>query len=367
MFLLKLIFFLRPFFSYVIFFWPAVFFSIILLSILPIYIIINKIDYKRIKPISPYFFLFVLGLGVSLIFSKNFFLSLGQLHNYIIYFLAFFVSFSFSNEQKIQIINTFLLSSLIISILAIIQYLWGLQPLFNYLKKYNLTYDFSLNYIQTKRAFFPFSTPNALAGFLIMSIPFILEGKIFSPLLCVVLTALILSKSIGAFISLSIGLSLYFYLKEKKVSLKIIKIIFLLIFLLTFFIFLRQKTLPQIKLSLSVDRRWNYWKQTSALIKMHPFIGWGLGNFQLTSTRYSHNLILQILAETGFLGLIAFLWFIIISFRFIFLNIKNSKDKNLYLKILIANIIFLIHNLIDFTFFLPEVSFFWWVILGMGI
>jgi len=365
--ILKIIIFLRPFFSYVILFWPTIFFSIILLSFLSLYILKNKLDFKKIKPLWLVLFLFSLSLTFSIILSSNYVLSMGQLYNYIIYLLIFLISASFSFEQKKQIINTFIFCAFLISILSISQYLFGMNFLFKYIKQYDVAYDFNIIYIQNKRAFFPLTTPTALAGFLILSVPFMLENKKLYPLLFIVLVALFFSKSIGAFISLSFGLILYFYLKEKKYSLRILKIVFFIGIVILIILFIRQKTSAELNLFLSLNRRLGYWKETLLLIKKHPFVGWGLGNFELNSTRYSHNIILQILAENGPLGLFSFLWLIILCLKCTFLNVENSLDKNFYLKIITANIIFLTHNLIDFTFFLPEVSSFWWLILGMGI
>ncbi|MCM8791918.1 MAG: O-antigen ligase family protein [Candidatus Omnitrophica bacterium] len=242
-----------------------------------------------------------------------------------------------------------------ISILAIIKYLLELR------------YFFSIEYIQIKRTSFPLVNPNTLAGFLILCIPFVLDRKNLYPLLFIILITILLTKSFGASISLFFGLVMYLYLKEKKSLREIIKITLMISIIIIYIFYIRQKTYAEMSLFLSFKRRCDYWKQTFNLIKMHPFIGWGLANFKLTSTLYSHNLLLQLLAEVGLLGTISFIWLIILSFKYTFLNIKYSLDKILYLQIFIANTVFLIHNLLDFTFFLPEVSFFWWLFLGMGM
>ena len=69
--------------------------------------------------------------------------------------------------------------------------------------------------------------------------------------------------------------------------------------------------------------RLNYWADSLKIIKVYPWTGTGLGNFNLTYARYAHNSYLQIWAEMGILGIIAFLWLII--------TVLKSGLKNLYL------------------------------------
>ena len=104
--------------------------------------------------------------------------------------------------------------------------------------------------------------------------------------------------------------------------------------------------------------RLNYWQAALELIKMHPFKGVGLENFNLVKSRYAHNSCLQIWAEMGILGIISFLWLIIAM-------LKSYKKQDPC--IVTAWVVFLIHNFMDFTFFLPEVSLIWWVILGLSL
>jgi O-antigen ligase len=111
----------------------------------------------------------------------------------------------------------------------------------------------------------------------------------------------------------------------------------------------------------------DYWRATFELIKIHPLTGVGLGNFNITFSRFAHNSFLQFWAETGLIGISALAWFIIKHFRILFINLKTTQNKNLAAAFLASNIVFLVHNLFDFTFFLPEACLIWWVILGLSI
>jgi len=117
-----------------------------------------------------------------------------------------------------------------------------------------------------------------------------------------------------------------------------------------------------------IMQRLNYWRITIAAIKDHPLLGIGPGNFQEVflkykvgvgvDTRYSHNIFLQTWLETGALGLIS-IGLLIIAF------IKTSLRKSKYL--LLAGFAFMLHNLVDITYFIPETALFWWILLGLTI
>ena len=113
--------------------------------------------------------------------------------------------------------------------------------------------------------------------------------------------------------------------------------------------------------------RLNYWKDTLKIIKANPLTGIGLGNFNLPQTRYSHNSYLQIGAEMGIMGIISILCLVISILKSCLKAIKNSSYKNQVAILITANTVFLIHNLLDFSFFLPEAVYIWWLVLGMII
>jgi O-antigen ligase len=115
----------------------------------------------------------------------------------------------------------------------------------------------------------------------------------------------------------------------------------------------------------SAVMRLSYWKDTLALVPSHPLFGVGPGNFNLPQTRYAHNSFLQFLAETGILGLGALLWLLTAVVTRGRQQIRSAEQPLEGLCIAGAVSVFLVHNLVDFTFFLPEISHIWWLLLGL--
>jgi O-antigen ligase len=115
----------------------------------------------------------------------------------------------------------------------------------------------------------------------------------------------------------------------------------------------------------SSTMRLGYWKDTLGVIKSSPLTGVGLGNFNLPQSRYAHNSYLQIWAEMGLLGIFAFLWLILFVFKSAHKKIRQSLKPKEEAALGAASVAFLVHNFMDFGFFLPEVSLIWWVIMGL--
>jgi len=177
--------------------------------------------------------------------------------------------------------------------------------------------------------------------------------------------ALLLTKSLGALLSLFLASGLYFYLEGNFKKKKIILLSVLVLIIGVLFI-IRTITQEQYLQPISSSiMRLSYWKETLRIIKAAPLTGIGIGNFNLAHSRYAHNSYLQIWAEIGILGIITFLWLIITVFQTAIKNIQSSANKELITGLITANAVFLIHNLLDFSFFLPEVAILWWLILGL--
>ncbi|MBL7196793.1 MAG: O-antigen ligase family protein [Candidatus Omnitrophica bacterium] len=313
--------------------------------------------------------------------------SLRELYKYISGALIFLFAVSLNYENRIRVIKTIVLAGFLISLLAIYQYFFGFRHTLEFLSRNEAISSFTLDYIQRKRVYFPFVTPNTLGGYLAIIIPLIWalwdrKKKLFlNPSFFFLLTvsfALLLTKSLGALLSIFLGLILYFYLhtqinkgylKRKNIldKKRLLLIVALLIIIALVFLIRQAGTKQHILPSFSLVMRLNYWKDTLKIIIASVWKGVGLGNFNLPVARYAHNSYLQVWAEMGILGIISILWLISAVFKSAFENLRASPNKKLITGLLTANAVFLIHNLVDFSFFLPEVALIWWTILGLSI
>ena len=354
---LLILIFIRPFISSLAFPDVNIIYSILFFFFLAVWITTRGIGLTNIKPIRNPLALFILALLVSLIFSRNKVISITELYKYITGLLLLLIIVSLNQKEKKRIILCIILASFFVSLLAMYQYFFGFKRLLGYIATQKISNPFILDYVSRKRVFSPFVTPNILGGYLAMIIPLTLSHRKTIWFVIPLVFALLLTKSIGAFISLFLGLLIYFYLSKKSGKRRII-FLFGLLLIITFVSFSRLSTqTPHIHPVFSTVMRLAYWKDTLEIIRQSPFTGIGLGNFDLLQSRYAHNTYLQVWAEMGILGVISILWLVVALFK----SARNHQAAGL----MAASSIFLIHNLVDFSFFLPEVALIWWIISGL--
>lgn len=355
---------IRPFVCSLAYAWINLNLSLILSIFLLYWLLFKGFPYRRIIPIKYPLMLFCLSLGLAVAFSPVKYVSINAFYIYLPGILLVFFAASLSPEDEERVVKALVQTAFAIAVIAIYQYFFGLPHLMQYLTKKQLTNPFTLEYIRRQRAFFPFVTPNILAGYLAMSIPLILSYRKNWLVLFAVSLAILLTKSIGALLSLFLGLAIYFQLtgKMNKKFWGLTALFLVMIFLL---LAIRQSSLPHRQITFSFGQRLVYWQDTLQIIKMHPLTGSGLGNFDTHWSRYAHNSYLQIWAEAGPLGIISFLWLIAAIIASGLKNLKSSKSKNQVAALLSVSAIFLLHNVVDLSFFLPESAFLWWLTAGL--
>ncbi len=365
--ILQALVFIRPFISSLAFPYLNLIYSVCLILFLVIWGIASNKPCKNIQYLCLPLILFCSALAISIIFSINKLSSLFSLYNYIIYLLSFIAAASLSLKDRIRVGQAIFMAGFIISIFALYQYFFGFTHILNYIAKNKISDPFALDYISRRRIFSPFVTPNALGGYLAMILPLALINKNSPWFMVPIFLALMLTGSLGAILSLFLGLIIYLYLKGKLGRKTILPLSGLIIAIALIFIArsitLKQHAAP----GFSALMRLDYWRETLRIIGSRPLTGLGIGNFNLPQTRYAHNSYLQIWAEMGILGISAFFGLIFRSLKSGFKKLKFSEEKNYTIALITAIAIFLMHNLIDFTFFLPEVSTIWWIMLGLII
>lgn len=362
--ILLILIFIRPFISSLAF--PAFNYlhSVLLLTFLIFWFMHKGAGLENIRCLRYPIALFCLSLLISISFSGNRINSCAELYKYCCGLSLFIIAASLKGKGRDYLILTICLSALIISFLAVYQYLFGFKFLLNYITKRAISEPFVLDYIERKRVFAPFVTPNALGGYLAMAIPLCLAHKRTRLFIIPLSIALMLTKSIGALFVLYLGLTLYFYLAG-RIGKKEIFLLFGILIIIGLIYTLRASPQKEHAQPLfSTFARLSYWNDTLKIIRRFPLLGVGLGNFNLAQSRYAHNSYLQIWAETGILGIISFFWINLAILKIGLNRLKELPEKIQVAGLVSANIVFLTHNFLDFTFFLPEIALLWWLVTG---
>jgi O-antigen ligase len=309
--------------------------------------------------------LFVIALAISSYFSINKLKSAAELYKYLSGILLILALPNLTDKLKKNYVTGILTCGLIISILALYQYFIGFAHLRSFIDAQNITSSFVLDYLKQRRVFFPFVTPAILAGYLVMIAPLILLYKRKIWLFIPILSTLFLTASVGAFISLFLTALVYILLNNDARKKRGILLLGLILFIPLVFLMRFASGKGHLSPLFSVFMRINYWRDTIAIIKLRPFWGVGLGNFNLIFSRYAHNSFLQFWAEAGLMGLTSLLWLIYVTVTNSFNRVKKVAEDKETLVLIACTAAFLFQNLWDFSFFLPEVSLVWWAILGL--
>jgi O-antigen ligase len=193
--------------------------------------------------------------------------------------------------------------------------------------------------------------------------------------------AIFLTYSYGAWIGFGTGILFLIFFSfdavasRKKFLLLVIAVLFLSI------LFFSQRNTEKFQNFANFSRssfesRIMIWKVSSAILKDHPFLGIGPGNFQNFYLDYQkkfppylewavpqpHNLFLAFYLQCGLLGLIGFLWLIFLFFKKGFQAIASNQQSIILLAVMVY---ILIHGLIDAPYWKNDLSIIFWIVVGL--
>ncbi|MDP1845651.1 MAG: O-antigen ligase family protein [Candidatus Moranbacteria bacterium] len=332
--------------------------------------------------------LILIGITLSVIANRNYYVGLGILKGWFVFPIIFGIIFYDALKKDDSLLGKTLLalffSGAAVSAAGAVYKISGF-----------LTYDGRL------RIFY--DSPNQLAMFL--AVPFLIGiikiekfgfeklqalaskkkaelwkvGAIISGLLLILLN-LYLTKSYGAWLALAIVLIVIFWLKYRTFRHRIGLLI--LIFLAAIIIgqtkSQKLEGLANFGGRSSLDSRVMIWKSAGRMIKDNPLFGIGPGNFQNKYLEYQkyfppylewavpqpHNVFLAFWLEAGFIGLVGF---VLLLAQFFKDNKKAIENNRLYGILCLAIIIyFLIHGLIDTTYWRNDMAFLFWTIIPVN-
>jgi O-antigen ligase len=134
----------------------------------------------------------------------------------------------------------------------------------------------------------------------------------------------------------------------------------------------------------ALEGRIMMWKIAYKIILYHPFVGSGLHTFCLNYKRlclpgypfyqegapYAHNMYVQMVAEIGIFGLLAFLAFVASIFKALWITYAQVEDK--FIKILSLGLLgsmsaYLVHGILESSFYTAQGAILFWIITGMSM
>jgi len=274
------------------------------------------------------------------------------------------------NDAK-DIFKIFVISNIIISTYGIIQFYFIDNSYFSSGWIDRKVYNISM------RAYSSLLNPNVLAGYLVFciclqltSLENVRSRKINFFSLMLSSFCLVLTYSRGAWISLAIIILLLYFYKQKTRY---------ILYMCTFFTFLIlisgnsgiERLNPNKSLQdNSILYRLEIYKSTLKIIKEHFFFGTGLNTMKhyinyysqvITSpVHHTHNLILNVLGEAGFIGLIIFGMILLNLFKNIYYVFRLEDDfyKDIAISVFLGFLSILIHGFIDAPIIAPQFLFF---------
>jgi O-antigen ligase len=317
--------------------------------------------------------LILVGSLFSVIANKNYYIGFGAIKGWFIFPIIFGIIFYDALRKNKDLLEkswlALFFSGVAVSLAGAVFKLFGF-----------LTYDGRL------RVFY--DSPNQLGMFLapifIIGCALFLREKIywrkaiFLAGLLLLASNLYFTYSYGAWIALAIALLITFWLKNGIFS---YRSGILILMLLAAIIASQIKTkkiddLENFSNRSSLSSRLIIWRSAGMMIKNNPLFGIGAGNFQNKYLEYQkyfppylewavpqpHNLFLAFWLEAGLMGLIGFIFLLI---RF-FLDNKKAISDNRKMALLCLGIMsyFLIHGLIDTTYWRNDMAFLFWIVVS---
>ncbi len=311
----------------------------------------------------------------------------GSLRDLAIYFFAFVLFFVLINQieskkELTRFLNFLLLGACFVALYGIYQYLVGtpLPPGW---------VDIEQNPAIRTRVYSVFGNPNVLANYLVLLIPFpcalfLGTKKLAAKFSYFALTAmlcltLLLTFSRGGWLGLLVGLLVFALLKDRRM------LILILIALLAGAAMLPEVFLQRLSTigsprDTSNAYRFRVWQESLGIIEEFPLTGVGLGHeafmriyplFMLDREKspfHTHNAYLQILVETGIIGLLVFFWLLGSYFKRGFKAVASCRDKELkYLMIasMSATVGILTQGLGDVIIYLPKITILFWLNIAL--
>jgi putative inorganic carbon (HCO3(-)) transporter len=319
---------------------------------------------------------------VSTIYAVDKKIALSESARFITYiFMYFIIKYEFNSKKQINILlNCYIFISFILGSIGIVQHFTG----FALAEKFIKTNAFGTG-LKIASTFF---NPNAYGAYLILIIFPVIMLSIYEKnknkklmyffLSMLLITNLLMTFSRNALLGFGLGVLVLGLIYS-------IKLIFALggFSILMFFIpSVSQRVIDITSLSQN-ESRIKLWKTAIMMIREHPIIGVGNGNFVTRYNEYvikykelkyqsyqnypAHNSYLKVQSELGIIGIVSFLGVVAITlFRVkkLYTTTTDKFHKPFYMGVMASMIAFLFMNVFDNLFFAPKATTYFWFLLA---
>ena len=332
---------------------------------------------------------FVMCILLSAVKSINLSLTVKEIVRWLELFLVFYLTINLIKDKKKMriILYSMLLTVAIVSVLEIINYLSSI--------------DTNVNI--GDRACLFFGNVNPFAGYVNLIIPvifgmmlvsvFLWERIVLGLLTFFSITPWIFLFSKSAYLSLILSILLVFFLikagkvvflpvKSKKAIFPVLAIFFALSIIVFLFSNIREDFMDRVRLQQSLTSlgfRATCCSVGFNMLRDDFILGIGIGSYPLriaefTSNYYLvkhhlHNLYLQVFVETGFMGLSAFVFWLVCIIKYLVNSLKlleNSSHYWLFVGLMGGVIVYLFNNLTD-VLVVHGIHLQWGIILGLAV
>lgn len=334
--------------------------------------------------ISIFMIMLFMVMIISVSYSPNKSIAISESIRFFTYILIYFIiKYEIKTERLVnRILNSYVMVTFLISVFGIIQYFTriGLDEKF--------IYDTS-KYSVAIRITSTLDNSNTLGAYLIIAVfPLLMmaiyEKNIINKSIYIITTVLsiitiALTFSRNAWLGFFIGIFALIIIYNWRF------ILFLILGLgLSMFVPQIRSRAMDFKLVFK-DPRVNLWKLAIKMMKEHPLLGIGNGNYYDQYGEYikkypqlqynknihflTHNSYLKIGSELGFIGLIPFVGFLIaimVSLKKLLNNSVDNIYKFFYKGFLISALAFFFMNISDNLFFVPKITMFFWIIVAIS-
>jgi O-antigen ligase len=236
-----------------------------------------------------------------------------------------------------------------------------------------------------------FGQPNQLGGFLEIAVPIAVAGVVLNRRLRPLFIAAMVLAAFGAYLSFSrgalIGIALVPFGFLRGWRLWLGGPFLALVLALAAPGLVKERFATLTTSGPDVATRADIWRAAANIWEQHPLLGAGLGEFPRAYSRidlpgkqylpntvlqpppHAHDLALQLLAEQGILGLMAFIGILVPAFRST-IRLRAGPNRTTRLlgsALLVAILAFLAHNLFDVTLEEPHTGPYVMVLLGLTV